>query len=68
MADQETEPRAGFDIVAFVFAIGTLLAAGYVLTDGNYWPDFLDPRWVLAGGAIVIGVGLLAGSLLRQRR
>ena len=68
MADQEIEPRGGFDIVTFVFAIGAVLAAGFVLTDGNYWPDFLDLRWLLAGGAIIIGIGMLAGSVLRQRR
>ncbi|PRY43635.1 hypothetical protein [Umezawaea tangerina] len=68
MADQEIEPRGGFDIVAFVFGVGALLAAGFVLTGGDYWPDFLDLRWVVAGGAIVIGLGLLAGSVLRQRR
>ena len=68
MADQEIEPRGGFDVIAFVFGIGALLAAGFVLTGGDYWPDFLDLRWVVAGGAIVIGLGLLAGSVLRQRR
>jgi len=68
VADQEIEPRGGFDVIAFVFGIGALLAAGFVLTGGDYWPDFLDLRWVVAGGAIVIGLGLLAGSVLRQRR
>ncbi|WNV90814.1 hypothetical protein [Umezawaea sp. Da 62-37] len=68
MADQEIDSRGGFDVIAFVFGIGALLAAGFVLTGGDYWPDFLDLRWVVAGGAIVIGLGLLAGSVLRQRR
>jgi hypothetical protein len=68
VADQDLESRSGFDIVAFVFGIGALLASGFVLTGGDYWPDFLDLRWVVAGGAIVIGLGLLAGSVLRQRR
>jgi hypothetical protein len=68
VADQETEPRRGFDIVAFVFAVGALLVSAFTLTGGQYWPDFLDLRWVVAGGAIVIGLGLLAGSVLRGRR
>lgn len=68
MADQEVESRSGFDVVAFVFGIGALLASAFVLTGGDYWPDFLDLRWVVAGGAIVIGLGLLAGSVLRHRR
>ncbi|MFD9734050.1 hypothetical protein [Umezawaea sp. NPDC059074] len=68
MADRETEPRSGFDIVAFVFGIGALMASAFALTGGQYWPDFLDLRWVVAGGAIVIGLGLLAGSVLRGRR
>jgi hypothetical protein len=68
VADQDLEPRSGFDIVTFVFGIGALLASGFVLTGGEYWPDFLDLRWVVAGGAIIIGLGLLAGSVLRQRR
>jgi hypothetical protein len=68
VADQEVESRGGFDVVAFVFGIGALLASGFVLTGGEYWPDFIDLRWVVAGGAIVIGLGLLIGSVLRQRR
>lgn len=30
-------------------------------------PDF-DPRWLLAGGAALLGVLLLVGSLRRNRR
>lgn len=30
-------------------------------------PGF-DPRWLLAGGAVLVGIVLLAGSLRRGRR
>ncbi|HEX6345731.1 hypothetical protein [Umezawaea sp.] len=68
MADQEVEPRGGFDVVALVFGLGAALVSAFVLTGGTNWPDFFDLRWVIAGGAIVVGLALLAGSVLRQRR
>ncbi|HWO67242.1 MAG TPA: hypothetical protein VNO31_45150 [Umezawaea sp.] len=68
MADREVESRGGFDVVALVFGLGAALVSVFVLTGGNNWPDFFDLRWVIAGGAIVVGLALLAGSVLRQRR
>lgn len=51
-----------------VFGLGALIAAAFMLSDGTIWPGHLDLRWVLASGAVVIGLALLASSLLRQRR
>lgn len=68
MADQELRDKRGVDLVALVFGVAALLAAAYMLSDGAIWPGGFDLRWVFASGAVVIGLGLLAGSLLRQRR
>ncbi|GGP58644.1 hypothetical protein [Saccharothrix coeruleofusca] len=67
MAESELRDKRGVDVVGLVFGIGTLLASAYMLTDGRIWPDFLDLRLLLAGGAMVIGIGLLAGSMRRRR-
>jgi hypothetical protein len=59
--------RRGVDVVGLVFGLGALLASAYMITDGSFWPGSLDLRWVLAGGAMMIGLGLLVGSLVRKR-
>jgi hypothetical protein len=56
------------DVFGLVFGLGALIAAAFMLSDGTIWPGHLDLRWVLASGAVVIGLALLASSLLRQRR
>ncbi len=67
MADQEPIEKRGVDVVGLVFGVAALVASAYMLSNGASWPDFLDLRWVLAGGAMVIGLGLLAGSARRRR-
>lgn len=67
MADQRLPEKRGLDVVGLVFGVAALVASAYMLTDGLGWPEFLDLRWLLAGGAMVIGVGLLAGSVRRRR-
>jgi hypothetical protein len=59
--------RRGVDVVGLVLGLGALLASAYMITDGAFWPESLDLRWVLAGGAMVIGLGLLVSSLVRKR-
>ena len=68
MADQDrrTVEKRGVDVVGLVFGVAALVAAAYTLSDGAAWPGFLDLRWALAGGAMVIGIGLLAGSVRRR--
>lgn len=71
MAEDRTErevDRRGPDLLTLIFGIGTLLASVYVLTDGKVWIPSLDPRWVLAGIALVVGLGLLMLSLRGRRR
>ncbi|XVV03199.1 hypothetical protein ACQPW3_38660 [Actinosynnema sp. CA-248983] len=66
MADRELQEKRGVDVVGLVFGVAALVAAAYMLSDGAAWPDFLDLRWALAGGAMVIGLGLLASSARRR--
>jgi hypothetical protein len=48
--------------------IATLLMAAYVLTDGRTWLPSFDPRWLLAGGAVLVGLLLLGSSVRRRNR
>jgi hypothetical protein len=53
--------------VALLFGIAALLVAGIALTDGTGWLPDVDPRWLLASGAVLMGVLLLVGALRRPR-
>lgn len=53
------------DLIGLLFGLGALGASAFILTDGAL---AIDPRWVLATIAVVVGVGLLANSLRRRRR
>jgi hypothetical protein len=66
VADRDSIEKRGVDVVGLVFGIAALVAAAYMLSDGAAWPDFLDLRWALASGAMVIGLGLLVGSARRR--
>lgn len=48
-----------------IFGLATLFASGYILT-GNWWFPSIDPRWLIAGGALVVGLLLLGASLRRR--
>jgi hypothetical protein len=68
-APAETQPRRrGMDGFTLVAGIVTLLISGYVLSDGASWMPAFDLRWVLAGGAVLIGVLMLAASLRGGRK
>ncbi|MEV4600235.1 hypothetical protein AB0K15_22880 [Amycolatopsis sp. NPDC049253] len=69
MADNSNIPtrRRGVDVITLVVGLATLLVSGYVLSDGASWLPTFDFRWVVAGGAVFIGVLLLAASLRRKR-
>lgn len=58
--------RAGLDPVALV--VGLLTLAMAVAAFVGDVPDLsgLDARWLLAGGAVLLGLLLLAGSLRRR--
>lgn len=65
MANGSGKParRRGFDPVTLVFGLGALFVAAVGLTDDAGWLSVIDPRWLLAGGAVLVGVLLLVGTL-----
>ncbi|MFE6615471.1 hypothetical protein [Amycolatopsis sp. NPDC057786] len=66
---QSSKPaKRGVDVFTLIIGIATLLVSGYVLSDGSTWLPQFDFRWVMAGGAIFVGVLLLAASLRKSRR
>lgn len=71
MADQSTSTgvrRRGPDPVALLAGLLTLAMATVAFV--GELPDLsgLDPRWLLAGGAALVGLILLVGSLRGRRR
>ncbi|MGH3878209.1 MAG: hypothetical protein ACRDSK_14355 [Actinophytocola sp.] len=71
MADKtrETETRRRWpDVFTLIMGLATLVASGYVLSDGRLWLPTVDPRWLVTGGALLVGVLLLASSLRGGRR
>ncbi|APU17565.1 MULTISPECIES: hypothetical protein [Actinoalloteichus] len=59
--------RGPMDLLTLIGGVIALLIAAYTFSDGNDWLPLLNLRWVLAAGAVTIGLALLAGSL-RSRR
>lgn len=53
------------DWFTLVAGLGSLLIAGYVLGDGPSWWPAVDLRWLIAGGAVLVGAILLGSSLRR---
>jgi hypothetical protein len=58
--------RRGTDPITMIFGVAALVASAYVITGGIGWPHF-DPRWVISGVALVIGLMLLGASIRRRR-
>ncbi|MBM7770216.1 hypothetical protein JOD54_000420 [Actinokineospora baliensis] len=67
MADETKTPRR-IDPLTLLAGLATLAASAFVLTDGRIWLPSLDPRWLLAGVAVLVGVLLLGGSLRGKRK
>ncbi|HEV2779150.1 MAG TPA: hypothetical protein VGX25_07065 [Actinophytocola sp.] len=65
--EREVE-RRGPDLLTLLAGLATLLVSAYVLTDGALWVPTVDPRWLLAGGALVVGLFLLIASMRGSRR
>jgi hypothetical protein len=66
-AQTETRRRRP-DLFTLIAGLATLFVSSYVLTDGAVWWPSVDGRWVLTGGALVVGALLLASSLRGGRR
>ena len=60
--------RRGVDPFALIVGVGALLVSVAAFTDDSGWLTGIDPRWLLAGGAVLVGTLLLVGSLRRPRR
>lgn len=67
MADRDqNETRRGFpDLLTGIAGLGALLVSAYVLTDGEF--TIPNPTWLLAGGALLVGILMLASSLRGKR-
>jgi hypothetical protein len=52
------------DVLNLAMAVLTLTASAMVLAD---WRPPLDPRWLLAGGAVLVGLLLLLASVRPSR-
>ncbi|ONI73419.1 hypothetical protein ALI144C_46845 [Actinosynnema sp. ALI-1.44] len=71
MADDNTDKatdRKRLDPLTLFAGIAALLMSAYVLTDGQTWLPSFDPRWLLASGAVLVGLLLLGSSLRRRNR
>ncbi|EOD68378.1 MULTISPECIES: hypothetical protein [Amycolatopsis] len=67
-ADTQPARRGGVDAFTLIVGVATLLVSAYVLSDGASWLPSFDFRWVIAGGAVFVGVLLLAASFGKRRR
>ncbi|EID53781.1 hypothetical protein [Saccharomonospora xinjiangensis] len=70
MADNDNRKVAPRTVELFTLLAGlaTLLVSAYVLSDADTWLGQVDLRWVLAGGAVTVGLLMLAASVRPQRR
>jgi hypothetical protein len=67
--DVEIEQRRRFpDPVNLVAGLLTLWVAVYALSDGRWGFHGVDPRWVIAGIALLVGVLMLGASMRPGRR
>lgn len=55
--------RRGYDPLTLFVGVGALLVAGTALTNGTGLLPGMDPRWLLAAGAVLFGALLLIATL-----
>jgi hypothetical protein len=60
-----TRPARGHrpDPLTLIAGLVALFVSAYILTDGAIGLPSLDPRWLIAGGALLVGLFLLGASL-----
>ena len=67
--ESEAPPaRRGVDVFTLIVGVATLLISAYFLSDGASWLPPFDFRWVIAGGAVLVGLMLLGASFGKRRR
>ncbi|HEX3782363.1 MAG TPA: hypothetical protein VHX38_22080 [Pseudonocardiaceae bacterium] len=66
-SDRQVQRRP-FDPILLILGLVTLGAAGYILSYGYFQLPHLDPRWVLAGAGLLVGLLMLVASLRPKRR
>jgi hypothetical protein len=59
--------RRGFDPFTLIIGLGALFVSAVAFSGDTSWVSAIDPRWLLAGGAVFVGVLLLVGTLRRPR-
>ncbi|HVW40275.1 MAG TPA: hypothetical protein VHC18_02900 [Amycolatopsis sp.] len=62
------ERPGGVNVFTLIIGVATLLVSAYVLSDGASWLPSFDLRWILAGGAVLVGVLMLGASMRNNRR
>jgi hypothetical protein len=66
---QTERPARRFpDPLGLAVGLVTLAISAYVLSDGAWDLPAVDPRWLIAGGALFVGLMLLGASLRPTRR
>ncbi len=65
-----TERRRGRlpDPLNIIVGVLTLGVAAYALSDGQWGLPAVDPRWIIAGGALLVGLLLLGASFRPRKR
>nr|WP_157608743.1 hypothetical protein [Saccharomonospora glauca] len=69
MADdgRKSAPRT-WDLFSLLAGIATLFVSFYILTDAHTWLGEVALRWLLAGGAVAVGVLMLVSSMRPRKR
>ena len=65
--EQRPARRGGLDVFTLIVGVATLMISAYVLSDGASWLPRFDFRWIIAGGAVFVGL-LLLGASFRGKR
>ncbi|MFC5992730.1 hypothetical protein ACFQE5_00730 [Pseudonocardia hispaniensis] len=68
MSDVTTTRRRLPDLLTLLVGLFTLGVAGTAFVGFVPWANGVDPRWLLAGAAVGLGVLLLVGSLRNRDR